>query len=69
VSLSGALANSALAFVLPASFYIKIIKPAPGVSRARFLAFPVVVMVVGTLASIIGLVSAIREIIQSHDEE
>lgn len=68
ISLVGALSNSLMAFILPSLFYMKILRPRDPVQARWFLIKPVLVVVIGSAASVVGLITAINDIINGADE-
>lgn len=71
VSLTGSLANSMIAFILPTLFYLRIIQfryhPHPFESWQSIKGFilPTIVVVLGICASIVGVYSALDEYVES----
>jgi len=75
VSLVGSLSNALLAFILPAAFYLRLCQPKwradevrPKWALAKFRLLPLMVTVIGSLASIVGIYFAIKEIVSPADD-
>lgn len=71
VSLTGSLANSMIAFILPTLFYLRIIQfryhphPLESWQSVKGFIFPTIVVVLGVAASCVGVWSALDEYVES----